>query len=396
MEQVYTTYLSILRSFCSGDNSQISVRPEELPMLAQLAKKHFSAPILLPHVRNTAVYAPLKQFTISMFLNYYQMEHFTRHTTALLEPQVPCLLLKGLSLADCYPVPEYRKLGDLDLYINDPDALETAKRILASNGYVLQDEISDHHLTYSFSFPQGKRRFLLELHYQVTGVYQYEPANQVVRRIFSKEALKPDFLTLNEYRYAVLPPTETVFFMLHHMLKHYLYSGFGIRLFLDFVLYLNRHHEQVRFSDLHSWCQESKISHFYELVLETCRLYLGLSESIDPTVHAPKEQCQDLILQVLQEEDMGNETGQQLVTSGSYRTTSLLACLKEGHVQMKVRYPNASRVWIIWPLLWGAAFFHFLKNTYTIRNTTFLQTLRDFRKQNDKTRLIQIFENSDS
>ena len=60
----------------------------------------------------------MKQQVKGMMLNYYQIEHFTRLTVSLLRKNnIDCYLLKGLSLADCYPVPEYRKLGDLDLYL---------------------------------------------------------------------------------------------------------------------------------------------------------------------------------------------------------------------------------------------------------------------------------------
>ena len=52
--------------------------------------------------------------------------------------------------------------------------------------------------------------------------------------------LKPSFVELYGQTYPVLPPTENVFYMLHHMLKHYLYSGFGSRLLCDFTLYLKQ------------------------------------------------------------------------------------------------------------------------------------------------------------
>lgn len=90
-----------------------------------------------------------------MMLDYYQIEHFTRLTVSLLRKNnIDCYLLKGLSLADCYPVPEYRKLGDLDLYLADPSDLTRAQAILESNGYISEDELSDHHVTYRYIFPK--------------------------------------------------------------------------------------------------------------------------------------------------------------------------------------------------------------------------------------------------
>ena len=93
---------------------------------------------------------------------------------------------------------------------------------------------------------------------------------------------------------------------------------------------------------------------------------------------------------------MGTDVSQALVGSGSYRKINLLTYFREGHVQMKVRFPKAGHCPLLWPALWPATFFCFLKNTYTPRTTTLRQTLNDFRKRNQKTSLIRIFENSDS
>lgn len=43
----------------------------------------------------------------------------------------------------------------------------------------------------------------------------------------------------------------------------------------------------------------------------------------------------------------------------------------------------------------GNHFFCFLSNTYRVRHTTLRQTLADFRADNQKTKLLKIFENND-
>lgn len=398
MKPLYNIYLLFIRSGLKNDTSFSQVvSVEEQAALAALAEEHRTIPFVLPGFRNTPFYSAMLQKTKNMMLNYYQIDAFTRHTVSLLkENGVPCILLKGISLAACYPVPEYRKLGDLDLYINKPENLRKAKALLEAHGYREEKELSDHHLTYRYTFPKTGRSFLLELHYRVVGMYQYAPANQTVEEIYSSLHLKPVQKTFNGFSYEVLPPTEYVFYMIHHMLKHYLYSGFGIRLLCDFTLYLQRYEREIDFSRIHHWCEASRISHLYEIILETCRLYLGLSASIDPEIKADPETSEAFLIRILEDGDMGADVSQALVGSSSYRKINLLTYFREGHVQMKVRFPKASRWPILWPLLWPATFFCFLKNTYTIRNTTLRQTLKDFRKSNQKTTLIQIFENSDS
>ena len=397
MEQIYQTYLNIIKNICTDSNDPVSVTPEQFPALANLAQEHCTVPFVLPCLRSASVYPSMKHQVKEMMLNYYQIEHFTRTTVSLLrENHIDCYLLKGLSLADCYPVPEYRKLGDLDLYLAEPEMLSQAQTVLESNGYILQDELSDHHVTYYYTFPKTGRRFILELHYRVVGQYQYSRTNEIVDLVYSPAKLKKSAQMIHGYSYTVLPPTEYVFYMIHHMLKHYLYSGFGIRLLCDFTFYLKRHESEIDFDQIHTWCRESRISHLYEIILESCRMYLGLPDSIDSQIHYDTSDCQDFITQILKDGDMGTDVSQTLVGSSSYQKVNLFTYFREGHVQMKVRFPKASHFPILWPVLWVITFVCFIRNTYKVRNTTFLQTLRNFKKSNQKTKLVKIFENSDS
>ena len=397
MEQIYQTYLNIIKNICTDSNDPVSVTPEQFPALANLAQEHCTVPFVLPCLRSASVYPSMKHQVKEMMLNYYQIEHFTRTTVSLLrENHIDCYLLKGLSLADCYPVPEYRKLGDLDLYLAEPEILSQAQTVLESSGYILQDELSDHHVTYYYTFPKTGRRFILELHYRVVGQYQYSRTNEIVDSVYSPAQLKKSSQMIHGYSYTVLPPTEYVFYMMHHMLKHYLYSGFGIRLLCDFTFYLKRHESEIDFDQIHTWCRESRISHLYEIILESCRIYLGLPDSIDPQTHYDTSDCQDFITQILKDGDMGTDVSQTLVGSSSYQKVNLFTYFREGHVQMKVRFPKASRFPVLWPVLWVITFVCFIRNTYKVRNTTFLQTLRNFKKSNQKTKLVKIFENSDS
>ena len=397
MQQSYQHYLEIIKNICTGHRDPISILPEEQADIARLAEEHCTVPFVLSSFRDTPFYHSMLQKTRSMMLNYYQIDQFTRHTVSLLRDNgIDCILLKGISLASCYPVPEYRKLGDLDLYINQKSDVTRAKKLLESNGYIEEDELSDHHLTYHYTFPKTGRRFLLELHYRVVGMYQYDRANQIVDQVYSSEKLVPITQTINGTSYSVLPPTEYVFYMIHHMLKHYLYSGFGIRLLCDFTFYLKAHSDKIDFRKIHNWCRESRISHLYEIIIETCRIYLGLPQDIDPDIHYVSQDCEEFIIRILDDGDMGTDVSQELVGSTSYQKVNFVTYFKEGHVQMKVRFPKASRCLVLWPFLWAVTLFCFVRNTYKVRNTTLRQTLRNFKKSNQKTKLVRIFDNSDS
>ena len=391
------TYLKILKNVCSGSFSPVAIASEDLPELTSLALRHFTSPFLLPYIKNESALSTLKQQTKQLTLQYYQLEQFTHKIAQILDnAQIPYILLKGISLASTYPQAEYRKLGDVDLYISDADAFKKACETLSKNNFHQIEEFSDHHLTFSYAFPKIQKSFLLELHYRIVGMYQYEPANQLIDQIYNSTTFSPDRQQVGTYDYTVLPPTEYVFYMLHHMLKHYLYSGFGVRLLCDFVFYLRQHADEIDFLKIHDWCRQSKILHLYEIIIESCRIYLGLSDSIDPEVHYDQDSCKQFIEKILSDSDTGNETSTALVGSTSYKKVTLGTYFKEGHFQMKLQYPRLSKCVFLWPVLWGITFFRFLHNTYKIRNTTLFQTLRQFKKKNSHTQLIRIFENSDS
>ena len=218
MEQIYQTYLNIIKNICTDSNDPVSVTPEQFPALANLAQEHCTVPFVLPCLRSASVYPSMKHKVKEMMLNYYQIDQFTRRTVSLLEKHgITCFVMKGISLAASYPVSEYRKLGDLDLYINDKDAFHCAEQILHENGYLDEEELSDHHTTYRYTFEKTGRSFLLELHYRVVGVYQYKPANQLIDEVFFAENLKAETQEINGSSYHVFPPTEYVFYMIHHL-----------------------------------------------------------------------------------------------------------------------------------------------------------------------------------
>ena len=283
----------------------------------------------------------------------------------------------------------------MDIYINDKEMFNRASALLLANGYTKDDEISDHHQGYLYKVPQTGRTMILELHYRIVGLYQYAPANKIVDAVFASGAFTPIMQKVNDRSYPVLPPTEYTFYMIHHMLKHYLYSGFGIRLLCDFSFYLECNYTDIDFTQIHKWCKESKILHLYEIILGTCRIYLGLPETIDSKVHYNKNDCETFITQLLDDGDVSQNNGSALVGSGSYEKINFLTYFKEGHLQMHVRFPKLGKCPLLWPILWLITLVCFLYNNRTIRNMSLAQTLRSFKQDNHKSKLLRIFDNTD-
>ena len=396
MNHIEQLYLQIIHNTCTQTSSNITISQDVSISLINLAQTQSSLPFLLPYIKDSSLLANIKYQTKLMMLNYYQIEQFTRRIADLFDANnISYILLKGISLAAFYPVPEYRQLGDVDIYINDKEMFNRANALLLANGYTKDDEISDHHQGYLYKVPQTGRTMILELHYRIVGLYQYAPVNKIVDDVFASGAFTPIMQKVNDRSYPVLPPTEYTFYMIHHMLKHYLYSGFGIRLLCDFSFYLEYNYADIDFAKIHTWCEESKILHLYEIILETCRIYLGLPETIDSKIHYNKNDCKAFITQLLEDGDVSQNNGSALVGSGSYEKINFLTYFKEGHLQMHVRFPKLGKCPLLWPALWMITLVCFLHNTYTLRNTTLKETLRSFKQDNQRSKLLRIFDNTD-
>lgn len=396
MNHIEQLYLQIIHNTCTQTSSNITISQDVSISLINLAQTQSSLPFLLPYIKDSSLLVNIKYQTKLMMLNYYQIEQFTRRIADLFDANnISYILLKGISLAAFYPVPEYRQLGDVDIYINDKEMFNRANALLLANGYTKDDEISDHHQGYLYKVPQTGRTMILELHYRIVGLYQYAPVNKIVDDVFAANTFSPVMQTVNDRNYPVLPPTEYTFYMIHHMLKHYLYSGFGIRLLCDFSFYLEHNYADIDFAQIHTWCKESKILHLYEIILETCRIYLGLPETIDSKIHYNKNDCKAFITQLLEDGDVSQNNGSALVGSGSYEKINFLTYFKEGHLQMHVRFPKLGKCPFLWPILWLITLVCFLYNNRTIRNMSLAQTLRGFKQDNQKSKLLRIFDNTD-
>lgn len=380
---------------CTGAAQTISVADSDATALAALAAAQSCVPFALSAIKEPGVLSEMKRQTKMMMLNYHQIKQFTHMVNELFtNNNIHFVLLKGISLAQYYSVPEYRKLGDIDIYLSNYDMFKRACDILKSNNFIKYDEVSDHHEGYTYYSPKAKRTFTVELHFRVVGLYQYAPANRLVDSIFSEDALELEPQKIDEDSYSVLAPTQYTFYMLHHMLKHYLYSGFGLRLLLDFTFYLKARSDEIDFNLIHEWCAESKILHLYELLIETCRIYLGLPQEIDPSITANADDCEEFMVQLLADGDVSEGNSQKLVGSGTYKNVNLITYFKEGHIQMKVRFPHLSKCPLLWPALWTITFAHFIYNNHHFRKSNLTQILREFKSDNQRSRLLQIFDNS--
>lgn len=144
-------------------------------------------------------------------------------------------LLKGQNCARCYPVPERRAIGDIDLYVA-PDDFQRAVRLFLVAGYAVVERTWLHT---TLRNPAGT---LVELHHTLQRM-QWPRHNTVLKQLCADIRFN-HHITLNNRRVSVLPPELDMILLTLHPLTHLMGEGIGLRHVCDWIMRLTRAREQ--------------------------------------------------------------------------------------------------------------------------------------------------------
>lgn len=311
----------------------------------------------------------------------YHILFLSRFLIARLEEAgMKVALLKGVGTASFYPVPELRKAGDVDLLLITPSCMDRAKKILLQCGFrVSEEQHALHHLV--FSTEEG---ISIELHTMLAEPFDNQEINRYMQGKLpdcEKNIRRADCMGVE------LPILDTgyhAYELLLHMLQHFLWAGFGLRLLCDWVVFWNRETEEKEREKYLKLVKESGVKGFSDIVTLFCCTYLGLSwDQISWMEITEKYDLENFLCEVMEAEEFGKSTADRMVT---LRKNSLGAYVREFHHQMHLNFPRAGRFFPLWPGLWLVTLVRFLRNNRRIRNVSARAVLK---KAGQRSRVME-------
>lgn len=230
---------------------------EELPVLSEedwrsvftLAKQHHVLPLIVDEIyqREPAVPTPVfplyrKQAVRLVHLQTAKTAAFLSLYQYLSRRGMEPLVMKGTICRALYPSPDFRFSADEDLLIRPDEALAYHKALTA---YGLtadrpEDEIADAHET---GYVSADRILYLEVHRTPfpADAAAYGEYNEFFREAYENaETVYIDNIPLK-----TLSPTDHLFYLICHALKHFLHGGFGIRQVCDICLFARKNREEI-------------------------------------------------------------------------------------------------------------------------------------------------------
>lgn len=260
--------IGCLRAFCRGEPALLvpDVQPEELYRLAAVQK-------LMPVVYETLSGTPeafgdarlrWKQETLlSVALQSRRTEAALRLCMALNEADVPYALLKGLICRSLYPHPDHRASADEDLFIL-PEHRERCEAVLLAQGLTCGDsgEVES-------KWSDAASGLAIELHMRLFS--NDYAAERRMNAYFSGAAARCEFETISGVPVRTFAPQDHFLLLVCHALKHFHYSGFGLRTLSDMGLFATRYGARFDWSEIRNMLEDVGGMVFCNHVLHICQ-----------------------------------------------------------------------------------------------------------------------------
>lgn len=340
--------------------------------IVEKAKKHSVLPLLYERLKEektvpSVLFRNVQNISRRTVLQSYKLLYLTNYIVKLLEQgSVSVVVLKGVATAELYPYPELRKSGDIDLLLPKREELVKASGLLEAHGFsLIEKQNANHHVVY-----ESKEGIAIELHTMLAEPFDHPRVNRYLQQLIR------EYDTYKEERDILgskLPVPQTAYhayYLLIHMLQHFMASGFGLKLLCDWVVLWNREtrkEEQQQFLQL---VKDSGVHLFAECITAIGISYLGLEEarvSFLRTEAISEEDRKNMLLEILESEEFGKSDNNRLVI---LRGTTPADYIRELHHQMQLNYPKGGKHITLWPVLWVCTLGKFLYNNRVVRRTS--------------------------
>lgn len=365
----------------------LSVWQQAVPELLTLARQQKILPpvyeflcrhdIEIPEEMMPSLTTELSTYVLSC----QQMKFFTEYTCKILDREnIPYALLKGCILSELYPKPEYRRYGDVDILINEPEAFQKAVTLLSKSGFRQIESCSNHH--YEFELIKHGHTYILELHRAVTNINDNVALYDTINALYDSISLT-----------CPLSATYEALYLLLHTLKHLLSFGFGIKLLCDWVVYLEAHTNDISDTEFQTLLNQLGLVRFAWSITAFCRQYLGLKQfpeclSYELTSGKKKEIFETLAEDIFSGGEYGYaDTSRTLIMKDN---SSLIGYCRELHRQTRRNYPTGSNFFPFLPFLWLATGIRFLYNNHHIRHVSTRSVITTEKKRQKLRKLLKI------
>ncbi len=274
MELTNLQFLQALRAALRNEQVNWNA-PVDWPALFRLAEQHRVLPLVYEavyaspaaHTADPELMAMARRKTIqTVMLQAAKTDDFLKLYAHLRAQGLTPLVVKGIVCRSLYSRPDHRISADEDLLI-PTEQLAACKQAMADFGMQTPNPDQPGELPYR----KPDSPLYIELH---TALFSPESAAYGdLNRFFMDAGAVP--MTVQGCELLTLPPTDHLFYLICHSLKHFLHSGFGIRQVCDIAMFANAYGAQLDWQHLLETCRAIHAERFAAAIFKIGEKYLN-------------------------------------------------------------------------------------------------------------------------
>lgn len=183
------------------------------------------------------------------------------------EHGISVLLLKGYGCSLCYPKPEHRPTGDIDIYLfgkqEEADALVEKKL-----GISVHREYHKHStFRYGGAEVENHAKFIDDVSHKSNIRFEETLMTTLEREVCGESPVDNVLLP---------PPTFNALFLLRHTGEHFASNEITLRQVLDVGLFFTHHHGEVDWPFVFDVYQSERMLNFFNGIATICVEHLGM------------------------------------------------------------------------------------------------------------------------
>lgn len=389
MQKLQSVFLESIKAALRGARVEYEdLSKEDWQVLFGMAKTHRVLPLFLeavytPALQRTADPALLQQVRgavrSEIMLQTMRTADFFALNRFMRNEGIAPIVVKGIVCRSLYPQPDHRPSSDEDLWVSPEDA---ARCHTVMERFSMYTEMDEPVRLAAYEIPYRRRQspLYIELHKAL-----FPPDSEAygdLNRFFADAPLHAQTVLIDGEPVRTLCPTDFLFYLLCHAMKHFLHSGFGIRQLCDIVLYTEKYGAKIDWAEIMEHCRQIRAERFAAALFSIGIQYLGMDLDImDRAFWAPFALDAEPLLQDLLDSGIyGDATMSRKHSSGmtlraaksrnggKNRGSALLSAAFPPAKSLAGRYPYLKKHPYLVPMAWLHRMIKYRAETAAVKN----------------------------
>ena len=276
VEKERNLMLTLLKNGLTGENTSAASNNVDYKKLFETVDKHSVNMLCFEGAKHIIDKIPRDVYfdwvyfaSRKMAINENIIKIQQKLTEILEKNSISYFIFKGLCSASYYKNPEFRELGDIDIYIDFSD-FKKADELLQSNGFVLL-KTGNIHWHYKYNDID------LEMHYDFFNLPDNQCAEFLLKTI-KTSANQPKIYQIGDYTFKGANIFAHSVILILHIINHLQQGGIGLRHICDFSVFLNSDDFKNNYDEIISLYKKGGIYKTAQVLAKICSTYFASPE----------------------------------------------------------------------------------------------------------------------